>query len=397
MRQAHLVIASLLGSGLAAQATWIVDAAGGGNFLDIPPAIAAAAPGDHIEVRGSGSYSAFVLDRGVELWAPQHATVPTIEVVGVPLGQHARITGLYVQRQGGVLQVSVRSCAGSVLLADVREVGTAYQATRAYPGLELVDAARVYVHGGLFLGQHATGGADGIVLVRSNACLSGTLAQGGTAVSPSSTSGNSGRPGIQVGSGSHLLLDGVVAQGGNASGASLVGGDGGDGLVVGSNALAIAVGQCTFTGTPGGQGSFHQGSPGDAIAGNAHYTLDCVLNGPVTGATAVPVRPVLRPPMTVQLGSRLDVAARGAPGQLLFPMFDLVHDHLPLAAFDGALVLSSQAVAFGLVGLDGNGAGSFGFVVPNDQRLRGTDVFCQAAAVVAGAPVLLAPAHARAQ
>lgn len=397
MRSPHFVLAALLGSSLFAQTTWIVDANGGGSFLDIPPAIAAAAPGDHIEVRGTGSYSAFVLDRGVDLFAPQHATVPTIEVVGVPTGQHARITGLYVQRQGGVRQVSVRTCAGSVLLVDVREVGIAYQAAQAYPGLELIDAARVYVHGGLFLGQHATGGADGVVLTRSNAFLSRSLIQGGTAVSPTSTSGNSGMPAIVVGSGSHLLLDGVVAQGGTASGASLVGGEGGDALVVGSNALAIAVGQCTFTGTAGGYGSFYTGSPGAAIAGNAHYTLDCVLNGPVTGAVAVPVRPTLRPPMTVQLGSRLDVAVRGAPGQSLLTMFDLVHDHVPFAAFDGALLLSGQAVWFGLVGLDPNGAGSFGFMLPSDQRLRGIDVFCQAAADVAGAPVLLAPAHSRTQ
>ncbi|MBI5364547.1 MAG: hypothetical protein HZA53_15325 [Planctomycetes bacterium] len=65
-----------LAASTARASTWIVDAAGGpgANYTDLPPAIAAAAPADVLIVR-PGSYSSFVLDKGLTLVADPGANV----------------------------------------------------------------------------------------------------------------------------------------------------------------------------------------------------------------------------------------------------------------------------------------------------------------------------------
>ena len=49
-------LALAAGTAVAQRTVWIVDRAGGPgvHFTDIPPAVAAARPGDRIEVRGGG-------------------------------------------------------------------------------------------------------------------------------------------------------------------------------------------------------------------------------------------------------------------------------------------------------------------------------------------------------
>lgn len=56
-----------LSTSLVAQKTWIVDASGGGNFTDIPPAFAAAKPGDTVIVR-RGQYSPAITSKGIRLF-----------------------------------------------------------------------------------------------------------------------------------------------------------------------------------------------------------------------------------------------------------------------------------------------------------------------------------------
>ena len=71
-----LVAALGLGTSVAAQRTWIVDAGNGAgaDFTDLPPAFAAVADGDRVLVR-SGSYTAGRLDKAVRLVADAGAVV----------------------------------------------------------------------------------------------------------------------------------------------------------------------------------------------------------------------------------------------------------------------------------------------------------------------------------
>ncbi len=100
--------------------TWIVDQLNGPgtNFIDIPPAIAAAAPGDVILVR-PGTYASFTLSRGMSILGQGVVkTSGDIVVSSVPVGEVAVIcnvepvTVLYNE-------IRISTCAGAVLLQRV--------------------------------------------------------------------------------------------------------------------------------------------------------------------------------------------------------------------------------------------------------------------------------------
>ena len=99
--------------------TWIVDQANGAgaNFTNIPPAIAAAAPGDVIIVR-AGTYSPFTLTHGLSLLGQGSVRISgTIAVNAVPAGEVALLYNVEPEWSadwGKVIQVN--GCAGTVLL-----------------------------------------------------------------------------------------------------------------------------------------------------------------------------------------------------------------------------------------------------------------------------------------
>ncbi len=112
----------------AAQATWIVDASGGAGaqFTALPPAIAAAAPGDTLLVR-AGSYTPFIVSKGIRIVGePGVVVVPTavssVAIVGVPAGEQFSMRGLEVTCPGfcPVTHINISDNRGSVHLEDVR-------------------------------------------------------------------------------------------------------------------------------------------------------------------------------------------------------------------------------------------------------------------------------------
>lgn len=127
-----LVLAALC-SPLAAQTTWIVDARGGTgtSFTDLPPAIAAASPGDTLLIRASGStpYTGAVIDKGLRLLGEAGALLGTTRVANLPTGQTLVCHGLtfvdppYPPPSLGSLPtrvpaLEVDTCSGPVLLED---------------------------------------------------------------------------------------------------------------------------------------------------------------------------------------------------------------------------------------------------------------------------------------
>lgn len=114
-------------SGAFAQQTFVVDSSGGGQFTEVPPAIAAAAPGDTILVR-AGNYGSFLVDKGVRLLADPGVLVDdvfggTVSVSNVPLGQSAVVRG-FGSSWGG-LRVLVADSAGHVHLESMVAGGLA--------------------------------------------------------------------------------------------------------------------------------------------------------------------------------------------------------------------------------------------------------------------------------
>ena len=137
--------------------TWIVDKLNGPgtNFVDIPPAIAAAAPGDVIIVR-TGIYAPFTLSHGLSILGQGSVrTSGAIAVNAVPAGEIAVIRNVVpnlLVSWGIAIQVS--SCSGVVLLqrldchigvnasTDVRiqDVTSGPVLVDSATGLEIVDS-----------------------------------------------------------------------------------------------------------------------------------------------------------------------------------------------------------------------------------------------------------------
>lgn len=108
----RLVLFAALAVPAAAQTTWIVDAAGGGHFTDLPPAVAAAAAGDTLLVR-SGSYSAPTITRGLIVRGTTNARVTSgrLAIRGLPTSEFCSVLSLAME-----FGLDVESCPGTVCL-----------------------------------------------------------------------------------------------------------------------------------------------------------------------------------------------------------------------------------------------------------------------------------------
>ncbi len=99
LRPGPVVLLALLLPSVAGAGTLVVDASGGGDFPDLPPAIAAAAPGDTIVVR-DGVYSAFTVGKPLVLVAEagQTPAAAAAVVTGIPPAGEVSIGGLALGR-----------------------------------------------------------------------------------------------------------------------------------------------------------------------------------------------------------------------------------------------------------------------------------------------------------
>ncbi|MCC6783622.1 MAG: hypothetical protein IT457_12335 [Planctomycetes bacterium] len=107
------LLLAVLAASSRAQQTWIVDAAGGGNFTDLPPAVDAASPGDTIEVR-AGDYSAPVIRRALIVRGANGARVTRgrFAIRDLPAGELCSIASLTM-----TVGLDLEACAGAVTLS----------------------------------------------------------------------------------------------------------------------------------------------------------------------------------------------------------------------------------------------------------------------------------------
>jgi hypothetical protein len=365
-----------------AQATWTVNSAGGAQFTAIQPAIAAAAAGDRIAVLGAGPYGSFVVDRGVEVESVVGAICGSIEVLALPAGQRARVSGFVVDHTAGG-RVRVVGCAGAVILANVAYTGAAPAGPVAgWPDLFVSGSATVFIDHCDFRGPQASGGYAALI-ESSQAVFTGCSLLGGS-YNASPAQPTIGYAGLRL-VGSHATLRGTVARGGTGAPAATGPGGGGDGVHVVSGE-ALVLGQCQLRGGYGG-GSFD----GAAARGNVRFMGDTMLVGATIGATLISPRPIVVAPGGVLIGTTLQWQLLGAPGQHVWLGLDLAFGYLPLPQFDSALVVTANAIVQPAVLLDAQGNGTWSLAIPNVAALRHLDVFAQGVAFVNNALVLTAP------
>ena len=203
----------------AAQTTWIVAAAGGGHFLDIPPAVAAASPGDTLLVR-AGNYTSFVVSKGIRIVGENGAAVTSgsaaaVTIDRVPGGETCVVRGLAAAVFGFPLPVVARDCLGHVHLEDLslsspvhidrcRQVSLYEVAAFGAPALRITDstvlvvACRMTAFVSVLARNHAIG------VERSNVTFAHGSAQGGL-----NYSGVGSGSGIELRSGQLFLSGGA--------------------------------------------------------------------------------------------------------------------------------------------------------------------------------------------
>jgi hypothetical protein len=211
------VLVAVLSPSVLATTYTVDDTPGPGvDFNDIPPAIAAAQAGDVLLV-APGSYSSFVLDRGLVIIGFGAQCAAPMEVRNLPAGERAALVGLRSQN------LVIDACAGTVLVdscIQLRSVDISYspdvrmQRTNVEAALpSLVEAIRVEasrleldhcdVRGRLGVqsspGNPAVDGGIAVRLVSgSRLCAMEWTARGGNAVDEST-------PGAEAGSGGQAL------------------------------------------------------------------------------------------------------------------------------------------------------------------------------------------------
>jgi hypothetical protein len=311
MSHRHVLAALLLSALLPAQ-TYIVSRTGGGQFTDIPPAIAAVPSGAVLRVR-SGTYSAFtVQNKSLSILGDSSATVIVNADADVVLGpinasQRIVVSGLKVlftvPAVRTVQRVEVRDAAGPVWLDDIEIAGRSvpFPDVLAQFQLQIIRSGNVHLHrcrselvaykqdsppiaaaridasfvemwecrwaarttmGGLGGGLPG----PGVELISSRALMVDCDVLGGKGedqLHEFGSGGGHGGPAVRVGPNSVIDIHGarsryVGGAGGNGYGAGPLtpGGNGGDGLVLStSRARLIGVtpqGGVRGTGTPPG-------------------------------------------------------------------------------------------------------------------------------------------------
>lgn len=327
----HSVLAALsISCALAAQSTLIVDAAGNGNYLDLPPAVAAAQPGDLVLVR-AGTYSSTTVRIGIRIVGEPGATVfggfaTGLIIDHVPAGQCCVVRGIGTMTLGGPT-LQVLDCLGQVHLEDIAqqtgiEVQRSSQVSLVHISMPMggvplhvadssVAVVRCDLHAGWSVGEprHA------VVVERSTVVLSQTTLVGG----PDFTG---------IGSGSAVAL---------LSGSLIVAGDASTSIAAGTS-LSIPQPAPAILGTAG------------SIVIDPQVQLVPRYGAPaIGGAAAVTTVPV--PAVLADVDAQvLSVQTRASAGDLAFVLVGLAPQPLSNTTLGelwlgaGAVVLQSGSV-----------------------------------------------------
>jgi hypothetical protein len=227
------ILLSLIASATAT--TYVVDAAGGGQFTDLPAAVAFAQTGDVLLVQ-AGTYSPFTLSKGLAILGYGSVSVVGAPIVisGIPAGDqaafvHATCTTLSLSDNDGPVLLQELDVSNAIDVArslDVRVLAstatTTDQLMYVPSGLRVEDS-RVEVVSSTLSGQHAGlgfcgcyaeptdpfgDGSPGLSVLgagsRAHFALSNARGGDGCCANAVGQAGSAG-PGIYVGSGSELI------------------------------------------------------------------------------------------------------------------------------------------------------------------------------------------------
>lgn len=288
---------SILAGSSALADVWIVDASGGGDFVDFPSAIQAVSDGDVLLVR-DGLYGPFLVDgKALSIVAERGATptvMGTARVQNLGADETVVLSGLsiattYQNGSTNLHALVIQSCAGAVRVQDCALTGAAngssvLQSGSGGRGVQVTSSLNVVLTRCTILGGRAfdlnsccEGGKYGGDAVRTSASIVSLydceLTGGRGGDSAWGGDGGAGVRALDFG----VYLANCAATGGKG-GTGLdpdfltgFGGKGGDALVIGATAQAQLLDNL-LVGGEGGEslgfaGNFGDGAPIDATSG----------------------------------------------------------------------------------------------------------------------------------
>jgi hypothetical protein len=412
-RATLLALALILPSPLAAQgSTWVVDAAGGGNTLEIQDAVNLAADGDLIYVR-PGTYNRTVIDgKGVTIQGVGDVTMwtalfpaETLEIRNLAPDQEVVVRGLDFTVLAVVEQTAivVESCGGAVLFEDCRLSGGGTPisirdcASVTIARSEVIAPATFASYDIFFFFGFAAYTA--LAATDSNVFLYDTVVHGSEGTNSAQDffitipAGPGGR-GIAL-SGSTLLASGCTIVGGSGgsdpAGLCYPGGDAAVGLRLGASGTSpsstATLLDTTVTGGTGGIGGC--GHPDGADALGVEVLAGGVETLPGTARSFSAASPAVE-------GTSIDVHLEGEPGDLVVLHAQLdIAPALYLASFGVALHMPLPVAPFALGDLPATGELDASFPIPllspgvGGFRFVGQTLFVGASGFYDGGPSMV--------
>ncbi len=424
-----LVLPALLSFAAASVAdTLVVDPDGGGDYLELGDAVAAAAPGDVVLlVPGQHlDYGEIVVDKPLTILGAGSATtsyqaVPVdpfdtplpLLVTGLGSGEEVRVAGLTLSSAavGGTPPIAavISACVGPVVLSDVAGTGAPVGIAQPAAMVRIDGCSQVTLDGCSFVvGSNAAAPVPALLVQSSQVWVNGCVLQGGSTTVFFGGGGNDGAAGLRA-------IDAVV----RVSRSEVRGGDGTQSnpfftpqLATAGGAAIEALGASQVYARGGAGNALRGGDGGDGFSGQPLYgaggpaislvsgsslttTPDVVASagadgdGPVT--TPVVVGPGAWAPLSLPLatlestakivapGGTVDLELGGEPNTLFATFFALAQGPALVApGFAGPIVLPLDAFAPLLPALlDGSGAGALAVALPPSPALVGLGIVVQ--------------------
>ncbi|HLQ38174.1 MAG TPA: hypothetical protein VK348_10250, partial [Planctomycetota bacterium] len=330
------------------QRTLVVDQVTG-PYAQITQAIAAARPGDRIEVHPptTFAYDAIAVFFGLDIDAPTGADVQAITISGLAPYHAVRIQGLHVNNNLNFdYRVRITGCAGPVHLDHVHVDG----------GVSISASAAVALSACALNGTVVAGftiaNSTGLLVTGSNVAVDSSSIFGGQGLSSSDYRVRAGRAAIELSNGT-VILTGCSLIGGRGFDSSWLGcsflpppGDGGPGITGTGN--VVAAGTTSISGGSRGSGAC------PAVNGIPVEIPVIVRAGPLTvflptPPPAAPI-PIAEPPSLLlsqlQLGVTGSITVNGVANRVVLIGLDLWNGWQTLPGADLPFLLTPNGILY---------------------------------------------------
>ena len=354
---------------------WIVDFAGGGDFVTLDAAIAAAADGDTLVVR-PGLYNVWstIDDRSLNIHG-DGALVQvegTLQIQSLTAGKQVVIRGLIWRWPA---QLIVFSSAGVVWVDECQIEADLYGGSGAYGAIHADQSSQVivnncFVAGSIQYGYYAAPPTDGLHAVNSTVYAMGTNFWGGAGVDTSYPD-LAGADGAYL-SAATLFINSSTCHGG--AGRNEMGGNG----VTGRNAADLHLQGSTLYRGPGTP-------PGVALDLDAGSTVNDYPGSAYGYRADSPVR----------YGQTMDLIYRGGAGDLVWLFAGLTPEATWMPALQSTLALELSQAWWTLRGvLPANGFRAESVTVPSFAGMASVSVYTQPMFLASDGQLTLGPASA---